>query len=170
MESSSLVIVFGLILSFCGRVRRPPNNLFNALISFGNSLLYAATLSEIYVTQLNPTVSYLHEPGERRFSLALDLSEIFKPLIVDRLIFRLLNRREITENDAKSIGEAKGVVLREKAVKRFVQAFEETLQKTVKHRRLGRNVSYRQFIRLEAYKFIRHLISMESYRALRAWW
>jgi CRISPR-associated protein Cas1 len=41
------------------------------------------------VTQLNPTVSYLHEPSQRRFSLALDLSEIFKPLIVDRVIFRV---------------------------------------------------------------------------------
>ena len=67
----------------------PPDNEVNALISFGNSHLYTVCLGELYRTQLTPTISYLHEPGARRFSLALDLSEIFKPLIVDRAIFRL---------------------------------------------------------------------------------
>lgn len=152
------------------RVRRPPDNMVNALLSFGNSLLYAAALSEIYVTQLNPTVSYLHEPSQRRFSLALDLAEIFKPLVVDRLIFRLLNRNEIGEEDFESVGEAKGISMKEGARKKFVRAFEETLQTTVQHRQLQRSVSYRQLLRLEAYKLIRHLIGMEPYKALRAWW
>ncbi len=58
----------------------------------------AKTLSEIYHTQLNPTISYLHEPGARRFSICLDVSEVFKPLIGDRLIFSLLNRKQITED------------------------------------------------------------------------
>lgn len=152
------------------RVRRPPDNLVNALLSFGNSLLYAATLAELYVTQLNPAVSYLHEPGKRRFSLALDLSEVFKPLIVDRLIFRMVNCGEIQEKDLDALGEAQGVFLKEEARKKFVQKFEEVLQTTVYHRRLKRNVSYRHLIRLEAYKLIRHLIGMEQYQALRAWW
>jgi len=64
--------------AFTQRVRRPPDNEINALISFGNSMLYTVCLSEIYRTQLTPTISYLHEPGARRFSLALDISEIFK--------------------------------------------------------------------------------------------
>lgn len=68
----------------------PPDNMINSLISFVNSLIYAKTLSEVYHTQLNPTISYLHQPGARRFSLCLDLSEIFKPLIADRLIFHYL--------------------------------------------------------------------------------
>jgi len=152
------------------RVRRPPDNMINALLSFGNSLLYTTVLSEIYVTQLNPTISYLHEPSHRRFSLALDLSEIFKPLIVDRVIFRLLNRGEITQNDFESIGEAEGIYLKETASKNFVRIFEETLQTSIKHRQLKRNVSYRQLIRLEAYKLIRHLIGMQQYKSLRAWW
>ena len=54
-------------------------------------------MSEIYKTQLNPTISYLHEPSERRFSLCLDIAEIFKPLIGDRLIFSMLNKNQITE-------------------------------------------------------------------------
>jgi CRISP-associated protein Cas1 len=67
-------------------------------VSFVNSLIYTRTLSEIYHTQLNPTISYLHEPGVRRYSFCLDISEVFKPLIGDRLIFSLLNRKQITEN------------------------------------------------------------------------
>ncbi|MCS7287363.1 MAG: type I-B CRISPR-associated endonuclease Cas1b [Anaerolineae bacterium] len=152
------------------RVRRPPDNMVNALLSFGNSLLYAATLSEIYVTQLNPTVSYLHEPSKRRFSLALDISEIFKPLIVDRTVFRVINKGVIGEEDFEAVGEVKGIYLKEEAAKTFVREFESSLQETVKHRKLNRHVSYRQLIRLEAYKLIRHLLGMESYRAFKVWW
>lgn len=75
------------------RTKMPPQNMLNSLISFGNSLLYSTTLTEIYHTQLSPTVSYLHEPGERRYSLALDVSEVFKPIIKDRNSIVLPNRK-----------------------------------------------------------------------------
>ena len=80
-------------INFNKRVMHPPDNMINSLISFVNSLIYAKTLSEVYHTQLNPTISYLHEPGARRFSLCLDISEIFKPLktlFIIRIILRLL--------------------------------------------------------------------------------
>ena len=48
-----------------GRSKRPPKNEVNALISFGNMMCYATCLDELYHTQLNPTVSFLHEPGYR---------------------------------------------------------------------------------------------------------
>ncbi len=86
-------------INFKKRVKRPPDNMINTLISFINSLIYTTTLGEIYKTQLNPTVSFLHEPGTKRFSLSLDISEIFKPLIGDRMIFSLLNKNQITEDD-----------------------------------------------------------------------
>ncbi|HEY0222484.1 MAG TPA: CRISPR-associated endonuclease Cas1, partial [Lactovum miscens] len=69
-------------VDFEKRVKRPPDNLVNTLISYFNSLVYTTCLSEIYVSQLNPTISYLHSAGERRFSLSLDLAEVFKPLLV----------------------------------------------------------------------------------------
>ena len=81
---------------FNKRERRPPSNELNALISFGNSLCYTTVLRQIYRTALDPTIAYLHEPGDRRFSLALDLAEVFKPLLVDRMIFRLLKTGEVT--------------------------------------------------------------------------
>jgi len=150
------------------RVRRPPDNLINTLISFGNALLYTTVLSQIYRTPLNPTISYLHEPGTRRFSLALDIAEIFKPLIVDKMIFKLINKQMVTEADVmKEVGYA---YLKEAARKAVVREFDQRLQTTVKHRRLGRNVSYRGFIRLECYKLVRHVLGDEPYHALRAWW
>ena len=87
---SSWNIIVNQDIDFEKRVKHPPDNMINTLISFVNSLVYTRTLGEIYKTQLNPTISYLHEPGVRRFSLCLDLSEIFKPIIADRLIFSLL--------------------------------------------------------------------------------
>ncbi len=156
---------------FTKRVRRPPDNLLNALISFGNSLAYSAALWQIYVTQLNPTISYLHEPSERRFSLALDIAEIFKPLLVDRLIFRLINRKMLDpKRHTRSIGTAQGVYLNEDGRKLFVREWEAVLQQTVRHRGLKRNVSYRQLIRIECYKLVRHLIGMQPYKVLKAWW
>jgi CRISPR-associated protein Cas1 len=163
---------WGHILSgsweFSLRVRRPPDNEVNALISFGNSHLYTICLSEIYRTQLTPTISYLHEPGVRRFSLALDLSEIFKPLIVDRAIFRLLNTNQMKpEHFDRSLN---GCYLTDAGKKVFLAALEARLGTTIHHRRLGRHVSYRHLIRLECYKLIRHLTEVETYKAFRAWW
>lgn len=152
------------------RERRPPTTLVNALVSFLNTLLYAHTLSEIYHTPLHPSVSFLHEPRTRRFSLALDLAEPFKPLVVDRLVFRLLNRKELSLADLEAIGRVEGVFFREEARKRIVRAFMEVLGTTVQHRRLCRSVSYRQLLRLEAYKLMRHLLDMEPYTVFKAWW
>ncbi len=151
------------------RTRRPPENPINAAISFGNSLIYGACLTEIYRTQLNPTISFLHEPGERRFSLSLDLAEIFKPLIADRIIFRLFNRRQL--NESKHFESEVGTCyLNDSGRKIFVAAFDEQMKQTVSHRKLKRHVSYQRLIRLECYKIIKHLVNMEPYQALRPWW
>ena len=77
------------------RVKRPPDNPMNAVISFGNTLLYTKTISAIYRTHLDQRISFLHEPAERRFSLSLDISEVFKPVIVYRTIFDLINNRRL---------------------------------------------------------------------------
>jgi len=153
---------------FDRRTKQPPENSLNALISFGNSLLYTVALGEIYHTQLNPTVSYLHEPGVRRYSLALDISEIFKPLLVDRLIFRLINLKMIQPNDFDR--NLNFCYLSEKGRKIFLQEWDNQLRKTIKHRSLNRSVSYRQLIRLELYKLIKHLMGEKPYKPFHCWW
>lgn len=130
--------------------------------------MYTTVLGEIYNTQLDPTISYLHEPSTKRFSLTLDISEIFKPLIVDSLIFYLINNRIINDNDF-DINE--GICfLNESGRKKFISEYEKKLGTTIKHRGLNRKVSYRYFIRLECYKLIKHLIGDEIYKPLKAWW
>lgn len=150
------------------RERRPPGNNMNSLVSFGNSLIYSTVLSEIYQTQLNPTISFLHEPSERRFSLSLDVSEIFKPIIVDRVIFKLVNKKMLSDDDFRS--DMGGVFLNEKGKKIFIQEYNGKLNSTIRHRGLNRNVSYRTLIRLELYKLIKHIIDEKEYTPLVLWW
>lgn len=150
------------------REKQPPTDPVNALISFGNMLCYTAILSEIYKTSLDPTISFLHEPSSKRFSLSLDLAELFKPLIVDSVIISSINNRVIS---AKHFSSMEGMVLlNDEGKKKFISEWEKKLDTTVKHRALNRNVSYRYFIRLECYKLVKHLIGDEVYRPLKAWW
>lgn len=138
------------------RVYHPPDNPVNAMISFLNSMLYTACVSELHRTALYPGISYLHAPQSRRFSLALDLVEPFKPLMVDRLIFRLFNQGDIAKADFAP--HSNGVLLKDDARRRVLQAWDAQLKTTVKHPALNRSVSYRQLIRLDCYKLIKHLL------------
>jgi len=151
-----------------GRSKQPPKNEVNALVSFGNMMCYTLCLGQLYHTQLNPTISFLHEPGYRRFSLALDLAEIFKPILVDRTIFRVLNKKEVQAKDFDV--QVNRVVLKEAGKKAFVKAFEERLNDTIKHRTLNRNISYKHLVKLECYKLSKHILNIEEYKPFKAWW
>lgn len=151
-----------------GRKMRPPRNEVNALISFGNMLCYSQCLRSIHQTQLNPLISYLHTPGERRYSLSLDLAEVFKPLLVDRVIFKVLNKRIISEKSFDS--KLNRVLLNEKGKKEFINNWEERLTETIKHRTLNREVSYKHLIKLECYKLQKHLLNIEEYKPFKMWW
>jgi CRISP-associated protein Cas1 len=155
-------------VEFARRVRRPPDNPVNALISFTNGLVYAATMTQIYRTQLNPTISFLHEPGARRFSLALDLAEIFKPVLADRLIFKIINNRQISERDFAQ--DLNCCYLKGSGRKTILKEWDARLQTTIEHRRLRRKVSYERLIRLECYKLVKHVTNVEPYVGFRAWW
>lgn len=150
------------------RTKQPPQNEVNALISFGNMMCYSLCLRAIHQTQLNPTISYLHTPGERRYSLSLDISEIFKPIVVDRVIFNVLNKRQIQEKHFdRSLNRC---VLNRAGKEIFVKAMEERFLETIQHRKLGRKVSYRYLIRLECYKLAKHLLGMEEYKPFKMYW
>ena len=150
------------------RVKRPPDNPMNTMVSFGNSLMYTTVLSEIYHTQLNPTISYLHQPGERRFSLSLDVSEVFKPIIIDRIIFKLINESMIDESNFTQ--ELNFCHLNEKGKQVFLREYDEKLGTIIKHKDLDREVSYRRLIRLECYKLLKHINDIQEYKGLKMWW
>lgn len=161
-------IIIDQKIDFEKRVKNPPDNMINTLISFINTLIYTKVLSAIYQTQLNPTISYLHEPGTRRFSLALDISEVFKPIIADRLIFSLLNRNQITEKSFTK--ELNYLHLTKEASKVIVSELDDKLKATIKHKDLNKTVSYQYLMRLECYKLVKHLLGEKNYEPFKIWW
>ncbi len=156
------------LFRFSERTRRPPETMLDALISFGNTLLYTTVLSEIYKTHLDPRIGYLHSTNFRSFTLNLDVAEIFKPIIVDRTIFSLLNKNILKPPDFMK--ELNGVYLNEKGRKAFVEEYQGKLETTINHKKLNREVSYRTLIRLELYKIEKHLMSDEEYKPYEASW
>ena len=144
------------------RVKRPPDNPINALISFGNTLLYTKTITQIYNTHLDQTISFLHEPSEARFSLSLDLSEVFKPIIVYKTIFELVNNHKIKveKHFDKKYNYA---LLNEDGKKIFINAFEDRINQTFLHSTLKRNISYKHAIKLDGYKLIKTLLEDKKF-------
>ncbi|MCX8057287.1 MAG: type I-B CRISPR-associated endonuclease Cas1b [Ignavibacteria bacterium] len=138
--------------NFEKRIKNPPIGLINTLISFGNSILYAVCISEIYRTRLNPYIGFIHEGGNKKHSLAYDISEIFKPIIVDKVIFRLLNLNMISEKDCKIKDDY--YYLNDNAKQKFVEEFEKRLSTVITHKRLNRKISYRSLIRMEGFNLI----------------
>ena len=161
-------IIINQDIAFEKRVKNPPDNAINSLISYVNTIIYTRVLSEIYKTQLNPTISYLHEPSERRFSLCLDIAEIFKPIIADRLIFSMLNKRQITEKDFEE--GLNFTYIKDEARKNITREIDLRLQTKIKHKKLDREVSYEYLMRLEVYKLIKHLLEDEEYEGFKMWW
>lgn len=148
------------------RVKRPPDNPMNALISFGNTLLYTKTISALYRTHLNQTISFLHSPREGRFSLSLDLSEAFKPIIVFRTIFELVNNKklQVHKHFDKNLNYA---LLNEEGKKIFIEAFENRINEVFVHPKLKRKTTYKSAIRYDAYKLIKYLLEDQEFIPFR---
>lgn len=144
------------------RVKRPPDNPINALISFGNTLLYTKTISAIYRTHLDQRISFLHSPAERRFSLSLDMSEVFKPVIVYKTIFDLVNNRrlQVEKHFDKNVNYC---LLNEEGRKIFVVAFEDRIESVFMHPKLKRKTSYRTAIKLDCYKLIKYILEDKEF-------
>lgn len=150
------------------RSKRPPHNRLNSLISFGNSICYTIVLSEIYKTYLDPRIGFLHATNFRRFSLNLDVAEIFKPIIVDRLIFTLINKKMLAKKDFdKHVG---GILLSEAGRKKFMVELDKRMKTTVNHRHLGKSVSYKRLVRLELYKIQKHIMGEKEYKPYQSLW
>lgn len=144
-------------LSLEKRTRRPPGDAINALMSFLNSLVYVTCRHELSKTHLDLTLSFVHSAQQARASLALDVAEIFKPLITDRLIFKLIRKQQLTETDFDSHEGA--CLLTEKGRRVVLEAFSEQLDQ----QRLGELVGYKQLILREAFKIEAYVLDMKPY-------
>lgn len=144
------------------RVKRPPDNPINALISFGNTLLYTKTITAIYQTHLDQRISFLHEPTEGRFSLSLDLCEVFKPIIVFRTIFDLVNNRKL-QVEKHFLKEVNYCLLNEEGRNIFITAFEERLESVFLHPGLKRKITFRTALKLDCYKLIKFIMENKEF-------
>lgn len=148
--------------SFTERIRRPPGDPVNAMISFGNTFLYNRITSLICRTKLDNRISFVHSSERRRANLCYDLADIYKPLIVDPVIFALINRHQIDaaehfEIDAKN----NGVYLTREGCILFVRALKNKL---TSHIRVGdQQKTYMTIIREDIYALIRALQNNNSY-------
>lgn len=112
------------------RTRRPPEDPLNAMISFGNTLLYQKIANEINRTSLDIRIGIVHAAGSRPESLNLDLADLFKPIIVDRTLFTLINRNMLDAEDFVEV-EKNGIYLSGKGKKQFIQEFERKLYQKI---------------------------------------
>jgi len=149
------------------REKRPPKSYLNTLISFGNSLIYVTILSEIYKTHLDPRIGFLHATNYRKFSLNLDVAEVFKPMIVDRVIFTLVNKGMV--DLSCFMKELEGIYLNEKGRRVFVEEYDRKLGQVISYKR-GIRCSYQRLIRLELYKIEKHLIEEQEYEPFVSQW
>ncbi|GAB4294412.1 MAG: type I-B CRISPR-associated endonuclease Cas1b [Ignavibacteriaceae bacterium] len=152
---------------FSKRIKQPPSGIINSLISFGNSILYAVCLTEIYRTRLNPFIGFIHETGDNKHPLVYDISEIFKPIIIDKTIFRVINLNIIQPDDFRI--KTEGIRLKDDARKKFVKEIENKLSSVIHHKRINRRLSFRSLIRMECYNLINYLTGkLKSYDPYRA--
>jgi CRISPR-associated protein Cas1 len=159
--------IFKQEMDFEKRIKNPPVGVVNSLISFGNSLLYAVCITEIYRTRLNPYIGFIHEAGDKKHSLAYDISEIFKPIITDKVIFKMINLKMIDDKDFKIKNGY--YLLKDDARQKFVEEFERRLSTVITHKRLNRRISYRSLIRMECFNLINFMMgNIKSYEPYRA--
>lgn len=142
--------------SFSGRVRRPPTDPVNALLSFTYSLLVHESTSALQGVGLDPYVGFLHQDRPGRVSLALDLLEEFRAAIGDRLVLSVLNRREI--GPADFITEESGAVsLTDGARKRFLRSYQEKKQEEITHPFLDEKIPIGLLPHCQAMLLARHI-------------
>jgi CRISPR-associated protein Cas1 len=151
--SAAYFSCFGKLLSdpeqwpFPGRVKRPPTDPVNALLSFGYSLLTNKVASAVQLVGFDHFVGYLHSSFYGRPALALDLVEEFRPIIVDSVVLTMLNKRMLTLNDF--VVELGAYRLKDERRKNFFTQLEERLNEEIAHPLFGYKVTYRRCLELQ---------------------
>ena len=117
---------------FTLRTRRPPLDPVNALLSFGYALLLNDCIAALTAVGLDISVGFLHTDRPGRPSLGLDLMEEFRALFVDRLVVRLINRREVKASGFVK-REGGSVEMSEETKKRLIEAYQERKKDFIIH-------------------------------------
>ncbi len=157
LEGAGTAVYFGVFdqlikakgWSFERRVRRPPTDPVNALLSFGYVLLTNDLTSACQVVGFDPYVGYLHADRYGKPALALDLMEEFRPVIVDSLVLTLINKRMLAPDDFE-VQPGEVYRMKDRTKRTFLQAYEERKRVEVKHPIFGYKADYRRCLELQA--------------------
>lgn len=141
---------------FAGRSRKPPRDEVNCLLSFFYTLLANDVRSALEAVGLDPGVGFLHRERPGRPSLALDLMEEFRPYLADRLTLTLINRRQITGTDFTRT-EVGGVLLKDRARKEALAAWQERKREEVEHPFLKERMSVGMLCHMQARLLARYI-------------
>ena len=150
---------------FIKRTRRPPKDAINAMISFGNTLLYTRFANAIYRSALDIRFGIIHNSDKRHESLNLDLADLFKPVLVDRTIFTLVNKNMINEVGDFEETESGGVYLSPKGKRIFLREFQRKLDTEVKYK--SDIKKYSDLINIEVKKLESYFRSGAKYRPFK---
>lgn len=166
---------------FGGRTRRPPRDPVNAMLSFGYTLLLGTITTAVQTVGLDPFLGSLHAPANGKPSMVLDLMEEFRPLLVDSVTLRAINRRQFTPQDFEYRGQIEvpldrdpdeeihqdeyPVLLGRESLKKWIVLYEERLRSTLAYPRFGTQLTLRQICLEQARLLARHLKAEEPYEA-----
>lgn len=147
---------------FDKRTKNPPKSAINALISFGNTLIYQRIAVLIRKSALDIKIGFIHSPNRRKETLQLDLSEIFKPIIVDRVIFTLINKQVLNEElHFERVGD-EAVFLNKEGKRIFINAFERKMQTELQVK--GTKTTYEAMMKEEINKIVQYLDRNVTYK------
>lgn len=150
------------------RSRRPPKNEVNAMISFGNTILYGYIADAIQKTDLDIRIAFLHSANRRSQSLNLDIAELFKPIIIDRLIFSLINKHIIVANKHFTANDDGSVLLNREGKSVFLSAFKDKLSQKIDVK--GEKLSYAQMISREVWNLRGYILQGDKYTPFKCGW
>lgn len=157
----------GSDFQFKARRRRPPTDPVNALLSFGYALLRHDVQGAVNVVGFDPYLGYLHVERYGRPSLALDLMEEFRPLVVDAVVLSALNKRSLLPSDFTSEPLSGAVSLTKEGLHKFLRLYEQKKQSEFKHPVMGRKCTYQEAFEIQGRLLAKYLMGeIEKYPPL----
>ncbi|MCY3709422.1 MAG: CRISPR-associated endonuclease Cas1 [Caldilineaceae bacterium] len=145
------------------RIRRPPPDPVNILLSFGYTLLTQNIWGAVLTAGLDPYVGFLHQLNYNRPSLPLDLMEEFRPVIVDSVVLRCLNNEILTpDHFVPGDQEERPLMLTDEGMRRFIREMEARFDQDFKDARTGRRISYRRLFLNQVYHLSRIITGAEK--------
>ena len=155
-------------INFTNRNRRPPKDPVNALLSLGYALLLNNIISVLELVGLDPYLGTLHTIEYGRPSLALDLMEEWRPIIIDSLVLSVFNLGVLTSTDFTNFikedetsikDEQKGIYLTDAGWRKYITQFERKISTEITFHLNKQHIPYRSAIEQQIRHFVRYLIS-----------